>query len=203
MLNRRSFLLAVFMLLFAAAINLLLDENQLDAEQPENLNRNDPDLFMRNATITQFTETGDKQHRIKAERFTHFPLTDITTLKQPDMTLFGTDEDTDPWDIIAKNGRLLPKVVFRDEIVELWEDVLAIQTDPNGNFINIRTDSLTIYPGTDYAETDQPVIIDDNAGRTTAAGMKAYFEEGKFLFFSREQQRVKTILLPDFNKSTD
>jgi lipopolysaccharide export system protein LptC len=191
------------MLLFAAAINLLLDENQLDAEQPENLNRNDPDLFMRNATITQFTETGDKQHRIKAERFTHFPLTDITTLKQPDMTLFGTDEDTDPWDIIAKNGRLLPKVVFRDEIVELWEDVLAIQTDPNGNFINIRTDSLTIYPGTDYAETDQPVIIDDNAGRTTAAGMKAYFEEGKFLFFSREQQRVKTILLPDFNKSTD
>jgi lipopolysaccharide export system protein LptC len=203
MLNSRSFLLAVFMLLFAAAINLLLDENQLDAEQPENLNRNDPDLFMRNATITQFTETGDKQHRIKAERFTHFPLTDITTLKQPDMTLFGTDEDTDPWDIIAKNGRLLPKVVFRDEIVELWEDVLAIQTDPNGNFINIRTDSLTIYPGTDYAETDQPVIIDDNAGRTTAAGMKAYFEEGKFLFFSREQQRVKTILLPDFNKSTD
>lgn len=203
MLNSRSLLLAVFMLLFAAAINLLLDEAHLEPDQTENLNRNDPDLFMRNATITQFRETGDKQHRIKAERFTHFPLTDITTLKQPDMTLFGNDEGTDPWDIIAKNGRLLPKAVFRDEVVELWEDVLAIQTDTRGNFINIRTNSLTIYPATDYAETDQPVIIDDNAGRTTAAGMKAYFEEGKFLFFSRDQQRVKTILLPDFKIPAD
>jgi lipopolysaccharide export system protein LptC len=158
---------------------------------------------MRNATITQFTSIGDKQHRIKARRFTHFPLTDITTLKQPDMTLYGTEPETDPWDITASNGRLLPKVVFRDEIVELWDDVLAIQTDTNGNFINIRTNSLTIFPATDYAETDQRVIIDDNAGRTTAAGMKAYFEEGKFLFFSRGDERVKTILIPDFNKSAD
>tara|TARA_R110002110_G_scaffold221031_4_gene435169 strand:- start:398 stop:1009 length:612 start_codon:yes stop_codon:yes gene_type:complete len=203
MLNSRSFALAAFILLFAAAINLLIgNDHELDIAN-ENLNRNDPDLFMRNATITQFTDIGDKQHRIKANRFTHFPLTDITTLKQPDMTLYGTEPETDPWDITASNGRLLPKVVFRDEIVELWDDVLAIQTDTNGNFINIRTNSLTIFPATDYAETDQRVIIDDNAGRTTAAGMKAYFEEGKFLFFSRNDERVKTILIPDFKKSAD
>lgn len=196
-------MLASFILVFAAGINLLIDRDHHELDQVENLNRNDPDLYMRNATITQFTEVGDKQHRIKAERFTHFPLTDITTLKQPDMTLYGTEPGADPWDIIAKNGRLLPQVVFRDEIIELWEDVLAIQTDTDGNFLNIRTNSLTIHPATDYAETDQKVIIDDNAGRTTAAGMKAYFEDGKFLFFSRDQERVKTILLPDFNKSAD
>lgn len=203
MLNSRSLLLAAFMLMFAAAINLFLDRDEQSEADPQNLNRNDPDLYMRNATITQFTKSGVRQHRINAARFTHFPLTDITSLKQPDMTLYATEPDENPWDIIAKNGRVLPKVIFRDEIVELWEDVLAIQSDPNGNFINIRTESLTIYPATDYAETDQKVIIDDNSGRTTAAGMKAYFEEGKFIFFSRDEQRVRTILLPEFEKSTD
>jgi len=203
MLNSRSLLLAGFILLFAAAINLFLERDHADEPAAENLHRNDPDLYMRNATITQFTKTGIRQHRINAARFTHFPLTDITTLKQPDMTLYATEPDANPWDIIAQNGRLLPQVIFREEIVELWDDVLAIQTDPGGEFINIRTDSLTIFPATDYAETDQKVIIDDNTGRTTAAGMKAYFEEGKFVFFSRGDERVKTILLPEFEKSAD
>tara|TARA_R110002073_G_scaffold37559_16_gene108246 strand:+ start:20327 stop:20938 length:612 start_codon:yes stop_codon:yes gene_type:complete len=203
MLNSRSLLLAGFMLIFAAGINLFMERDQAEEQQPENLSRNDPDLYMRNATITQFTKSGVKQHRINAARFTHFPLTDITTLKQPDMTLYATEPGENPWDVIAKNGRVLPKVLFRDEVIELWDDVLAIQSDPEGNFINIRTDSLTIYPATDYAETDQKVIIDDNSGRTTAAGMKAYFEEGRFIFFSRNDERVKTILLPEFEKSAD
>jgi lipopolysaccharide export system protein LptC len=203
MLNSRSLLFVGIVLLLAGAINLLLDEHAEDENQSAPVNRNDPDLYMRNATITQFTDTGVRQHEISAKLFTHFPLTDITTLRAPDMTLYATDEKARPWDIVAKHGRLLPDVGFRDEIVELWDEVLAIQTDLDGNFINIRTDSLTVHPETDYAETDQKVIIDDNSGRTTAAGMKAYFEEGKFLFFSRADERVRTILLPEFHKSVD
>lgn len=203
MLNSRSLLLIGVILILAGAINFLLDESGGEEKPPELVNRNDPDLYMRNATITQFTNTGVRQHKITANLFTHFPLTDITTLRAPDMTLYATDEGANPWDIVAKHGRLLPNVGFREEIVELWDEVLAIQTDLDGNFINIRTDSLTVHPETDYAETDQKVIIDDNSGRTTAAGMKAYFEEGKFLFFSRDQERVRTILLPEFHKSAD
>ena len=203
MFNSRSVLFIGIVLVLAVAINLLLDENSATDEPQTQVNRNEPDLYMRNATITQFTKTGVRQHEISAELFTHFPLTDITTLRAPDMTLYPTDDDADSWDIVSKHGRLLPDVGFREEIVELWDEVLAIQTDLDGNFINIRTDSLNVHPGTDYAETDQKVIIDDNSGRTTAAGMKAYFEEGKFLFFSRDEERVRTILLPEFHKSAD
>lgn len=203
MLNSRSLLLVGAVLLLAAAINFLLDEHVKDVSQEEEVNRNDPDLYMRNATITQFTKQGSRQHQITANLFTHFPLTDITTLRAPDMTLFPSDEGALPWDIVARHGRLLPNVGFREEIVELWDEVLAIQSDLEGNFINIRTESLTVHPETDYAETDQKVVIDDNSGRTTAAGMKAYFAEGKFLFFSREDERVQTILLPEFQKSAD
>ncbi len=203
MLNSRSILFVGFVLLLATAVNLMHDETNKEETQTDQLNRNDPDLYMRNATITQFTKSGERQHKINAKLFTHFPLTDITTLKEPDMTLYSTDDEANPWDIVAKHGRLLPNVGFRDEIIELWDDVLAIQTDLEGNFVNIRTNSLTVHPETDYAETDQRVTIDDNSGRTTAAGMKAYFEEGKFLFYSHGNERVRTILLPEFHKTAD
>ncbi len=203
MLNSRSIFFVGFVLLIAAAINLVLDETGSEEIDSVQANRNDPDLYMRNAAITQFTKEGERQHQIQAELFTHFPLTDITTLKEPDMTLYSTEDEATPWDIVANHGRLLPNVGFRDEIIELWDDVLAIQTDLDGNFVNIRTESLTVHPETDYAETDQRVTIDDNSGRTTAAGMKAYFEEGKFLFFSHGNERVRTILLPEFHKTAD
>ncbi len=203
MLNSRFLIIVGALLLLAGAINFLLEESVKEVIEEPQVNRNDPDLYMRNATITQFTKTGMRQHKISANLFTHFPLTDITTLRAPDMTLFPSEKGALPWDIVARHGRLLPNVGFRDEIVELWDEVLAIQSDLEGNFINIRTDSLTVHPDKDYAETDQKVIIDDNSGRTTAAGMKAYFAEGKFLFFGREDERVRTILLPEFHKSAD
>ena len=203
MFNSRSLLFVAIVLSLAAAINFVLTTEAPEATATTEANPNDPDLYMRNATITQFTPSGTRQHLIQAELFTHFPLTDITTLRSPDMTLFPTAKKANPWDIVAEHGRLLPNAGFREEIIELWEDVLAVQTDLDGNFINIRTESLTVHPDTDYAETDQRVTIDDNSGRTTAAGMKAYFEEGKFLFFSREDERVQTILLPEFHNSPD
>ncbi len=198
MLTNRSIILFCLIVLFAITTNLIL-EKEAETDTVQVFARNDPDLYMLNADITQFTETGARQHKITAERLTHFPLTDITTMKTPNMTLFSTQEGQFPWDIAAMNGRLLPKVQVREEIVELWEQVLAIQIDDEGNFINILTDSLTVYPEKDYVETDQKVTIDDNSGRTIASGMKAYLEEGRFIFFSSDTQRVQTILLPVFD----
>ena len=61
--------------------------------------------------------------------------------------------------------------------------------------------SLTVYPEKEYAETDRKVTIDENSGRTTAAGMKAFFESGKYIFYSTPTERVHTIFLPEFAKS--
>ncbi|MBV1876877.1 MAG: LPS export ABC transporter periplasmic protein LptC [Pseudomonadales bacterium] len=195
MLKSRTLILFCLIVLVALATNLFIDNNG-DFELPRIIAKNDPDLYMKNANITQYTATGIRQHKIKAARLTHFPLTNITTLVTPFLTLYSTQQERDPWDISADHGRLLPKVQLREEIVELWEQVHAIQQDKNGNFIDIKTDSLTVYPKQDYAETDQKVYIDDNTGRTTAGGMKAYFEAGKFVFFSSDTERVKSILLP-------
>ena len=87
---------------------------------------------------------------------------------------------------------------MRDEVVELWDHVLAVRNASNGKFIQIQTESLTIYPDKDYAETNQKVFIDENSGRTIAGGMKAYLDEGKFYFSSSPDTRVRTIMLPAF-----
>jgi LPS export ABC transporter protein LptC len=110
------------------------------------------------------------------------------------MTLYSDQKDSKPWDISADHGRLLPKVQLREEIIELWDHVVAIQETGIGDFINIQTISLTVYPEKDYAETDQIVEIINNSGHTVAGGMQVYFEQGRFIFYAHNNQRVHTIL---------
>ena len=151
---------------------------------------------MLNATIEQFDDNGELQHTLEASRFTHFPLTDLTTMKAPQMS-FATGLDNAPWEITAKEGRILPGSDYRDEVVELWSSVLAVKTGLQGDFVNIQTNSLTVYPEREYAETDEKVYIDNQTGRTTAAGMKAFLDTGRFMFFSTPQDPVITIFLPN------
>ncbi|MFT7687504.1 MAG: lipopolysaccharide export system protein LptC [Candidatus Azotimanducaceae bacterium] len=200
MLTNRLLIVSILILLIAATTNILIDQNTENSPALL-IGKNDPDMYMRNANITQFSKLGEKRHNILAERLTHFPLTDITTLKTPRMILYPTLHSEMPWHIHADNGRQLPKALVREEIIELWDGVVATQTSESGDFINISTESLTVYPVRDYAETTQKVYIDENSGRTTAAGMKAYFNEGKFIFFSNKGERVQTIYLPVFKET--
>lgn len=192
MINR-IVVLSTLLLAFALSINFVLDEAEESDEQPL---RNEPDLYMLNATIEQFDNDGALQHRIDASRFTHFPLTDLTTMKSPIMDLAHAQERA-PWNITAADGRIIPGSDYREEVVELWNNVLATRSGNEGRFINIQTDSLTIYPERNYLETDAKVFIDNETGRTTAAGMKAFLDAGRFMFYSTDGDRVTTIFLPN------
>jgi len=190
MINR-IIVLSTLILAFALTINWFMAES----EETVDFNpRNEPDLYMLNATISQFNPEGELQHRIAANRFTHFPLTDLTTMKFPALAL-GRARDSDPWEITSSEGRILPSSDYREEIVELWNNVLASRLSNGSTFVNIQTNSLSVYPERDYAETDEPVFIDNKSGRTTAAGMKAFLDTGKFMFYSTPTHRVTTVFL--------
>ena len=201
MLTSRLLIVSLLILLIAATTNILIDHNTENGPALL-IGKNDPDMYMRKADITQFSKSGEIRHNILAERLTHFPLTNISTLKMPRMTLYPTLAKDTPWHIHADHGRELPKAQVREEIIELWDGVVATQTSAGGDFINISTDSLTVYPIRDYAETTQKVYIDENSGRTTAAGMKAFFNEGSFIFFSSNKERVHTMYLPVFKETS-
>ncbi len=159
---------------------------------------NEPDIYLIDATITQFGDSGTREHSLSATRMTHFPLTDVTTLKVPHIYLFSDEKSGNaPWDIIASDGRLLPRSILNDEVVELWDQVLAIQEETDGDFIHIQTDNLMVFPDRDFAETDTYVSIDNQTSRTTAGGgMKAWLAEGRFQLSSSRTHRVVTVISP-------
>jgi lipopolysaccharide export system protein LptC len=192
-MNNRLIALSTLIIAFALTINWFMTESE---EEVDFILRNEPDLYMLNATITQFGPEGELQHRIAANRFTHFPLTDVTAMTFPALAL-GRTRDSDLWEITSSEGRILPSSDYREEIVELWSNVLASQSGNGSEFITIETNSLTVYPERDYAETDEPVFIKNQSGRTTAAAMKASLNTGKFMFYSTPTDRVTTIFLPD------
>ena len=187
----RIIVLSSVVLAFVLAINWVLEQSEVPIETTP---RNDPDLYMLNASIDQFDVDGRLQHKLSAERFTHFPITDLTTMKSPTLSLTPTADN--PWEITASEGRILPFTDYREEVVELWDNVLARQSGQTSSFLNIQSQSLTVYPDREYAETDEKVYIDNETGRTSAAGMKAYLDTGRFMFFSTQVDRVTTIFLP-------
>lgn len=191
--TNRTIVLVSLILIIAIGTNWFLDVAD-EPPAPDPTARNEPDLYMVDARITQFSTTGDPQHAINAERMTHFPLTDVTTLKVPNIVLYS-EEAPSPWHIIATNGRLLPKSSLSDETVELWDQVLASRENEDGDFVNIQTESMTVYPERDFAETREPVTIDNQTSRTSAGGgMKANLGNGVFEFFAGKQGRVVTII---------
>lgn len=193
--TNRTLILIVFIVLSGFAISWLIDVSERTA-LPEQVSRNDPDVYMIGAKVTQFTREGHIKHEIHAEKMTHFPLTDVTTLKVPNLLLYSAESQA-PWDIIASDGRVLPQARLREEIVELWHQVLATREKSSGDFIYIQTESLTVYPDRDYVETIDPVLIDNSSGRTEAGGgMKAYLDTGRFEFFSKRDARVRTVIAP-------
>ena len=167
--------------------------------------KNEPDLYMVNAIIDQYDERGQPKHKIKALKLTHYPATDITTLEMPRVKIY-LEDTASPWDIESNFGRLTPKSNNQslpnreEEVVELWERVFAQQTRLSGDFVNIRTEQMTVYPDRDYLESRAKVYLDDQSGRTTAGAMNAYLEQTRYEFFTNNIQRVNTIFIPEVKR---
>lgn len=77
--------------------------------------------------------------------------------------------------------------------VELIDEVRIEQRVAAERFSRLTTSRLTVFPEREYAETAQPVRIENAEGVTTATGMQAYVKEGRVLLLSnvRGQHEVR------------
>jgi lipopolysaccharide export system protein LptC len=182
-------LLAIF--IASVLLNSTVDLDHQVGEAPALLN--EPDLFMNNASISQINEEGNLTSKISADRFTHYPLTDVTTLELPRVALY-TRNLTGPWTISSTKGRLLGVSVYRKQSVELWSTVRAEKSNPDGSKTTFITDALSVYPSENMAESDTPVTIFTGNTQTKAARLRANFDQDTFLFNSNTTQRVVTTI---------
>lgn len=164
----------------------------------------EPDLFMETAEISQFAEDGALAYRIRATAIVHYPDADHTLLEAPRLTLYREDEA--PWEVSAERGRIIGGTGLLDagpaaraapgrETVELADDVLVQRRRPGEGFMELHTELLTLFPGREYAETERPVIIDTQSGRTTAEGLRADFAAGT-IDLGNPTRRVRTTIFP-------
>lgn len=168
----------------------------------------EPDLLLEGAVITQFRRDGSLQYRLHAERIAHYPGVEQTMLTEPRLLL--DQGSTAPWELSASRGRIVGRsglllrsrtgagaATERSEQVQLEDNVLIHRQRGEERFINLSTSALTLFPEHEYAETDRPVIIDTEAGRTTAANLKADLARGRLLLAAAGDVRVHTTITPE------
>lgn len=189
---RRSHWLA---LAVAAGLVIAVLGGLLDApreSQPQSPEQG-PDLYMEGADISQFDEHGALRYRLRAARVANYPARHVTELDAPRLTLF--EQQPSPWTVSAKEGFIHHEVGAESgsgEIVELIDDVKLERRVREGEFIEVTTSKLTLYPQRKYAETDEAVMIQSHTGRTTAHGLRADLKAGQLSLYSG----VHTVVLP-------
>lgn len=133
----------------------------------------EPDLFAFNVAASIFDAQGILQRQIHTEYLEHFADDDSSKLRQPDLTFFQAGQPA--WIIHAQRGQVSSK----GEMVQLEEQV-KIKRAPNYPAGELTTSILRILPQQQYADTDQPVIINYLAHQITAIGMRIYLAEKRW-----------------------
>jgi lipopolysaccharide export system protein LptC len=157
-----------------------------------------PDLYMEDARITQYGEDGVVQYRLDSSTIRHFDRENLTRLEAPTFELKRADAS--PWFVRSAHGYIRYRTQSpppQEEVVFLRDNVELEQRAADGEFVKLTTDAMYVYPDRRYAETDRPVMIDTNSGRTTAVGLQGDLGRGLLKLFSAGDAKVHTIVLPD------
>ena len=190
-LSVRAGMLALVLLLLGIVIGGIVEEDEQSS--PRLFNKNEPDLFLEHASLAQFDQRGILSSQITAERFTHYPLTDVTALQSPRIKLF-IEREPNPWHIHSTAGRLLPLTEYRKETVELWDEVNANRLHRDGTQTIITTAALTVFANENRAKSDEAVVITTSNSVTQASSMQAWLDSGQFQLNGSESQPVTTRL---------
>jgi lipopolysaccharide export system protein LptC len=184
--------------IIAAVIALVVMDRSDPAPLPgdqQNADR-DADVIVDAADITQFRADGSLQYHLQAAQIRHFEGDAMTSLETPTMSLH--DAARPPWIASARTGTLRRSAgADPEDVLYLREAVLLEQTRADGERVRLTTTALDLYPGRQYAETDQDVMIDSLIGRTTATGLEGDLQLGMLRFFSSRNAPVHTVLLPE------
>ena len=162
---------------------------------PEEL-EGEPDLYMRDALITQFKGDGGIKYKLASAQIRHFENDRMTRLSSPELALYTPSAP--PWEISSDYGyiRQPQGAPTAEEVVFLRENVELLQRYDDGRRLRLRSESLYLYPDRQFAETNQDVMIDTDVGRTKAIGLKGDLQHGLLNLSSTASQRVHTIVLP-------
>jgi len=124
--------------------------------------REEPDFIAEESRTVRFDQQGRQRYELIADKITHYPAVNISQLQQPRLRY---DVDQRVLQITARYGE-----VRRDgEEVFLSGDVSVVRTGlPDEESLTLTSSTLTVWPDTEQAATDDPVVL--TRGTTVARG---------------------------------
>ncbi|AKU10547.1 hypothetical protein AzCIB_0642 [Azoarcus sp. CIB] len=155
-------------LIIVAGASLWLERVTTDDEaRPSSRTRQEPDFVAEQTRLIAFDRTGRQHYELLADKITHHPQTDATTLERPRLRY---EVDGRELHLSSQQGEVLRE----GEEVRLAGDVRArreaAQDSPE---MTLASASLTIWPDEERAATSDPVAITQGASTAHANGMKS------------------------------
>ena len=169
----------ILLLSLAAASAWLLKELGLVSEPRQETARHVPDFYMENFTTVTMDETGEPSRRLEAAYMAHFPDTGTKEFSEPYLVMYR--EEATPWHIRAERGWVSATgdVMLMLGKVQIWQD-----REDGSRHMTVDTEDLRVLPGSDYGETDKPVVIATETSTTRGVGMRAYLEQSRMELLS-------------------
>jgi len=135
------------------------------------------DWFGVDVAVTEMDETGNPKRSFSAARLTHYTGQKMTDLLEPSFTLIP--ETKIPWHVTAAKGRSFHGEHTTDIArLDLWNDVTIWQPkESTPTPMRMMTSTLTIFPDTAMAHTDQHVDFDQPGHKLSGQGMRANFNQ--------------------------
>lgn len=164
----------------------------------DNANTLAPQFFMEGFRTTQFNVDGGVDYEFYGTSAKHFQINstavsddDFMSIVEPKIIFFQSQET--PWTLQSNTGKALQQ----GNLIELSGDVIAWQasrqdiTDrsfndskhdlkPTNIITEIKTDSLTLKPRDQFAETEKPVMIDYPRAHYEGLGLEVDFAKKLF-----------------------
>ncbi|MCF6807943.1 LPS export ABC transporter periplasmic protein LptC [Thiotrichales bacterium 19S9-11] len=136
-----------------------------------------------NVTLYQMNETGTLRYQAYSTLVDKMVNSDAK-MSNINMTMEAQKEGELPWNITSDHGYLSD----HNEKLKLWGNVI-IKRPGDGKDkppLKITTSILYVYPNKDFAETDQPVKMEQLGSKNiiTGTGMKAHMNPEKIQLLS-------------------
>lgn len=158
----------VFGLLVVAGASMWLDRiTGGDEGRSASQVRNSPDSVAEGTRLVSFDREGRQRYELLADRITHYPQSDVTALEQPRLVYVTEGRELR---ISARNG----EAEKQGDVIRLAGDVRALRAPAAGSpEMTFASESLTIWPDDERAETRDPVVLTQGTSTARANGMKS------------------------------
>jgi len=136
------------------------------------------DFFILDGHIKRYSQAGEIAHQLLSPLIEHLPGQSITQVTQPKVILLGDgDQETH---IEADQGTMTDD----ESKIELAGNVRVIDNSSFDAPRELRTETMTLFPSSQYAETADPVIFVQALSQLTAIGMQAWLGEQRIELLS-------------------